>query len=248
MKMVTRARGAFAPTHEVSCFTCQNRDKTEWCVLAEEDVRLLDDAKRIQTYPTGQTLFHQGENWEGLYCVESGTVALRLTDAQGNSILVRLAHAGETVGYRGFFGNGVYATSAEVIQPTTVCRVSGDSLRAALSHNPTLGLRFLTHLVKDLDQAEEALLHQSTLPVRVRVVHLLLSLKDRFGEVGDDGVLEIALPMARQDMAALLGARPETIARALHDLKADGVVQLEGRHALVPDLDLLLDEIEPFPA
>jgi CRP/FNR family transcriptional regulator len=159
-----------------------------------------------------------------------------------------MAHAGQTVGYRGFFSGGAYSATAELIQAGTVCRIGKDALRTALAHNPSLGLQFLAHVGRDLDDAEESLLKQSSLPVRIRVVHLLLSLKERFGEMRDGGMLAIALPMARQDMAALLGTRPETIARTLRELQDDHVVSFDGRTALVADLDTLLDEIEPFPA
>jgi CRP/FNR family transcriptional regulator len=69
-------------------------------------------------------------------------------------------------------------------------------------------------------------------------------LKERFGTAGDDGSIVMELPLARQDIAALLGARPETVTRTLHALEVDGVARFSGRTAVIPDLDLLLDEVE----
>jgi CRP/FNR family transcriptional regulator len=115
-----------------------------------------------------------------------------------------------------------------------------------LSHNPTLGLNFLTHLAEDLDSAEESILQNSSLSVRTRLVHLLLTLKDRFAGVTEDGTIELSLPLARQDLAALLGTRPETIARTIHALESDSVAMFSGRTVRIPDLDMLLNEIEPY--
>ena len=74
-------------------------------------------------------------------------------------------------------------------------------------------------MAKDLEATEEALLHASALPVRARLAHLLLVLKDRYGTVDDTGELQIQLPLSRQDMAAMIGTRAETIARAVRSLE-----------------------------
>ena len=62
--------------------------------------------------------------------------------------------------------------------------------------------------------------------------------------MGDDGVLTLQLPLSRKDVAAVLGARRESIARAIRALEDDGVATFRGRAVRVPDLDTLLDEID----
>jgi CRP/FNR family transcriptional regulator len=99
-----------------------------------------------------------------------------------------------------------------------------------------------------LETAEESLLQRSTLPIRTRLAHLLLTLKFRYGVAQEDGTISIKLPMQRQDMAALLGTRPETLARAFQAMRNDGVLTSSGRTVIIPDLDGLLDEIEPMPS
>ncbi len=175
-------------------------------------------------------------------------MAVRKTDAQGNTALIRLCHAGDTIGYREFFGNTPSAVSAEALAESRICFVEQDALRALLARNPALGLTFLKRIAQDLDEAEEHILQAGAFPIRTRLAHLLLTLRDRYGTVGDDGVLTISLPLARQDIAAILGSRPETIARSINALEADGVARFSGRNVIVPDLDPLLDEIEPHDA
>jgi CRP/FNR family transcriptional regulator len=233
-----------APT--LSCFSCQSRDRSEWCVLLEDDLALLNRAKFTVNYRAGQPVYLQGNPCQGVHCIEAGTVAIRRIDSQGNSIAIRLAHAGQTLGYRDYFGGKGYTASAEALTNATVCLVSSHALQRLLERNPALGLHFLTHLAEDLDQAEESLLANASLSVRTRLAHLLLTLKERFAGVNDDGAIVISLPMARQDLAALLGTRPETIARTIHALENDQVATFSGRTVLIPDLDNLLNEIEPY--
>ena len=99
-----------------------------------------------------------------------------------------------------------------------------------------------------LGEAEEDKMRMSTLPVRTRLAHLLLSLKEHYGQINDKGTLEVTLPLSRQDMASMLAIRPETLSRAIRSLENDQVARFERQAAFIPDLDALLDEIEnPIP-
>lgn len=233
-----------APGRGPSCFTCQSRDRSEWCQLEGADLRLLNQVKVTNVYQPGQVIFYQGNPCLGIYCVESGTVALRKNDAAGNSVIVRLVHAGDTLGYRAFFAGDSYRASADALVPSRVCFIDKNAVRTLLDHNPNVGMAFLRHMAKDLEDAEEAKLHAAALPVRARLAHLLLVLKDRFGSVLQDGTLRIELPLSRQDIAAMIGTRPETVARAVKSLEDDGVARFKGRAVLVEDLDALMDELE----
>ena len=240
--------GSHRAAVQLSCFTCQNRDKDEWCALSLDDMALLDKAKSTLEYQPGDLIYTQGDPCRGIFDIEGGTVAIRRTDSDGNSILVRLAHAGQTLGYRDYFGGREYTSSAEALRPVRVCHIESPAIGELLHHNPSLGLRFLERIALDLESAEESLLQRSTLPIRTRLAHLLLTLKFRYGVVADDGTIVIKLPMQRQDMAALLGTRPETLARAFQAMRQDGVLESSGRNVIIPDLDGLLDEIEAIPS
>lgn len=240
-KLKQPARSASTPS---SCFTCQNRDRTEWCVLAEDDIALIDRIKVSRSYQPGQIIYTQGDPTRGIFCIEAGTVAIRKMDAEGGSKILRLAHAGQTLGYADYFGSKGYNGSAEALDACTVCHVDSGSLRTLLDHNPGLGLRFLTHVAQDLKDAEDSSMQQALYTVRIRLAHLLLTLKDRYATASDDGTLTLTLPMTRQDIAALLGARPETIYRTIQQMESDNVVTFTGHNVIIPDLDILLDEIE----
>jgi CRP-like cAMP-binding protein len=241
-----RTAPAGSPTP--SCFTCQWRQRSEWCVLAREDLQLLNEHKTTSTYEPGQYIFRQGESCSGVYSILSGTVAIRKTDAQGHAVLVRMRHEGESMGYRDYFSGEVCTTSAEALELTRVCRIDKRSVRDLLDRNPSLGLGFLRRMAGDLQVAEDALLMSASLTTRTRMAHLLLALKERYATAQDDGSLSMRLPLSRQDIADMLGSRTETVARIIQAFERDGVARFSGRHVIIPDLDLLLDEIEPVEA
>ncbi len=158
---------------------------------------------------------------------------------------MRLAYPGETLGYRSFLAGEDHADSAEVLKTSTVCFVDRGPIKRILEVNPALGLRFLQRAAKELGSADERILHGITLSVRARFAHLLLVLKDRYGMISEDGEFRLELPLSRQDLAAMIGTRPETMSRTIRQMEADGIARFSGRNVIVPTLDGLLDEIEP---
>ncbi len=232
----------------LDCSACKVRRCSEWGILRGQDLSLLDRSKVVINYRPGESIYTQGCLCQGIYCIVRGTVALRKMDAMGHSILVRLAHAGQTLGHGDYFGGESHATSAESLTASTVCQIGRNTLRPLLEHNPTLWLKFLAHLADDLRRAEEAILSIAFLSVRTRLLHLLLALKNRYAGAQEEGTIVIALPMTRKDMAALLGTRPETIARTIHALESDGIAAFSGGTVVIPDLNALMSEIEPRKA
>lgn len=227
----------------LSCLTCPGRELSEWCTLVNDDLELLERHRTHRDYAPGEVIFAQGAPCSGIYCVESGTVALRKADVERRQVIVRLVHAHETLGARTFFGRGSYATTAEALTPARVCFVDRDGVRALLARSPALAERFLRRLAEDLRSADDQKLEAATLDVRARVARLLLALADRYGVPGADGAFEVELPLARQDMAALIGIRPESVARAVRALEDDGVATFRGRSVTIPSIDRLLAEL-----
>ena len=227
-----------------NCFTCQTRERTEWCVLEDDELQRIDEAKKIHNIIPGEVLFHQGDSCSGIHCVESGLIGVRKIDAEGNSVLLGLAHPGDTLGYRYLLSNNDYQASAEALKPSTVCFIDQSAIRLLLGKNPSLGLRFLRRAAHDLSEAEDKFLQSVTLSVHARFAHLLLVLKDRYGSASDAEDISIDLPLSRQDMAALIGIRPETMSRTIKQFEKEGLAQFSGRRVHIPHLDKLMDALE----
>ena len=81
---------------------------------------------------------------------------------------------------------------------------------------------------------------------REKIASLLAIIARRessFGMRKPKGALTIDLPLTREAMADYLGLTLETVSRQVSALKADGIIQLEGkRRILVPDYAVLLAE------
>jgi len=231
---------------QLDCITCLHRQRSEWRGLSRAAVELLNETKVVNRYQAGQTIFNQGNLPLGLYCVESGVILLRKSDAEGRSIIVRMVNPGQPLGYRAFFSDQRYRASAEASTDAIVCWIDRVSVKKLMEYSPELVMGFLRYIANDLAMAETLALRSATLTVRTRLAHLLLSLKDRDGEVDETGHIILDMKVSRQDLASLLGTTPETIARVTKLLTLEKVAIFERRRVIIPDLDRLLDEVEPL--
>jgi CRP-like cAMP-binding protein len=213
-------------------------------VLSARELTLINDGKIAREYLPGDVVYHQGDPANGIHCVESGLVGLRRLDAEGNSVLVRLAYAGDTIGYRALLAGEAQRLGAEALKPSTVCFIDQATVRGLLQTNPALGLRFLKRASKDLGDIEDKFVQSATLDIKARLAHLLLVLKERCATAGANGELILELPISRQDLAAMVGVRPETMSRTIRQLEDEGVAFFSGRKVRVPKLDTLIEQID----
>ena len=235
-----------ADEHRVAnpdCFTCQNRSRSEWCILSDEELELFNKAKIVKNYDTGETIYYEGDPCVGIYDLESGVVAFRKYDLEGNVTLISMAYPGRTLGYRSFLEGSNHITSAEAVTPSRVCFIENSVVRDLIDRNPVLSQRFLHRVAKDLGRATERYHQELTLSVRQRLLNLLLILNDRYGTANESDKATMELPLSRQDLAALIGARPETLARTIQVLRKNDLAHFKGRHVAIPHLSDLLNEL-----
>lgn len=232
------------PNAPASCFDCKHRSRTEWSALSGDEVVRLEKNRSCRIFTAGEPIYFEGDSCDGVFCVEAGLVGVRKGDSDGNSILLRLATPGDTLGYRAFLAGENHHTSAEALAATRLCFIPRSGLRDLLAESPALGLRFLQHAASDLDDTELKLLQSAAQSARARLVHVLLVLREQMQVPTDEaGGVAFTLPISRQDLASMIRSRPETLSRTIRQMEAEGAIHFAGREVHIPSLDALLDEI-----
>jgi CRP-like cAMP-binding protein len=227
-----------------ACVVCHVGPRSVWYDLDEAASTLLVRGRRRREYGSGEAVFVQGEQNDGVHCVSGGTVGIRRLDDNGHSVLLELAYPGDTIGYRSFLTGSEHKTSAEALGPSVVCHIDRAAITALLAGNPALGLRFLKRSIGELEHAHDMMFRQATLSNRHKLVHLLLVLVQRHGRRHSNGSQSIDLPVSRRDLASMVGTRHETISRIIGRLETDGVAHFSGRQVTIPSVEALAGEID----
>jgi CRP/FNR family transcriptional regulator len=243
--MADHGAGHRGQTLTLDCLDCPTRRTAEWSVLRDDELSEVNAGKTTRRYHRGEYVFTQGQPCTGLYCIASGTAAVRRTETALPTVLVRLVFAGETLGYRSVLEGACCTGGAKVLEPCIICHIETHVVQRLLRRHRALTLRFQEHLAADLDAAEAGLAQVAWLPVRSRVARLIVGLLERNLGPRSNGDLELALPMTRRDMAELLCTRPETLTRALQAMEGDGLLRNAGHRLAIPDLARLRAETLP---
>ena len=231
------------PRGTALCIDNRIRRNTVWASLTADEIDLFNRQVICRIYTRGETVFVEGDPCKGLYFIEAGLVGIRKIDQDGHSALVRLASRDDTMGYRPFLACQAHRASAEVIEDARICFVDAPTVRKFLQDNHELGHRFLKQTAQALGEAEERLFKMAVLNVDIRFIHLLLLYHDQWGLQSESGSITIRLPITRDDLAAMIGAHPDSVTRALRQLESKGLMRVDGRLIHIDEFDLLADQL-----
>ncbi len=212
------------------------------------DAAVLDYAERSRkrrVYDRRDKVYKQGENSDGIYCIQSGYLLLRHVDENENETAFRMVGPGDIVGYRSLFANQPHAATAQALTTCYICFYKKASVESMIASSSALARRFLQIIGRD-PGPQDALLLRGQRPLRVRLIYLLMILRKFYGEgLREGNDLRFSLPITRLQIAALLGARPESVTRAIKELEQDGILLFHGKEVNIPDLETVLTLIDP---
>lgn len=233
------------PISFTKCGLCaKGAEESSLCGLAATGISEHTETKNQYTYKIGDTIYYEDDPCKGVYCLKSGLVAIRKSDINGDSAVMRLVLPGEAFGHRAYLANENHAGSAEVLLDSRLCFIPKQALDSIFIKSPDTALRFTRRVAKDLREIEELFLITTTKPVRQRLIHFLLGFHNRYQKDNpQENGSTFELPLSRQELAAAIGTRPETIARTIKKLETDGVCHFKGRMVSIFAPDRLLEDL-----
>lgn len=189
--------------------------------LAREDdpgkrERLIARFSHIRC-PARGTLYRESASADAVHTVRSGLLKLIRYLPNGQERIVRLAHAGDTIGLESVLGEA-YRHTAVALTDVETCSVPGALLQDRYEGHPQLAAALLVEWQKSLDVADRFLTELTTGTAQSRVARLLLYLSDK----APGNVCTI---MGREDIGALLGMTTETASRVIADFRRRHIVE-----------------------
>lgn len=228
------------PTEQISCKNCPFWDNSKWLSLDDDDVELLNSTKICKVYEPGEAVFFDGDKCNGIHCVRSGIVAIkRYYSGTGQYVLGRLMYPGSTLGYRAMTADDNYRGSAEVVETCSTCFIDKNTVKSLLERSPMLRFKFLQNAAMDLGNAEMDLFLQATHSIQTRLARILMMFEERSARIAKDGSRSFKLPFNRSDLAAMIGAHPESVRRTIRSFETEDIAYFKGRTVSIPDSDKL---------
>lgn len=204
-----------------------------------EEARIWVAGRLIRRrWARGTLICHEGDPSDALFIVEEGAVKIVKVLDSGRELILGIFHRGEAFGEVALIdGEGIPANV--VAHEDAVCLVLSRAdyfeLMRRFPEAPLATIRDLTLRMRTLRRRMEDLGGGG---VEFRVARVLLTLASRCGEPNGRGT-RITLPMTRQELADMVGARVETVIRILSKWGRTGWIRLVGSDITIDDREAL---------
>ena len=188
--------------------------------------------------PKGAVLFHQGDDGDALYVIESGAVKVSNLSGDGREVVVALLGPGEVFGELAMLEAGVRTADATAIEHTTLLSLSSAGFRPFIEDHPQVAWELLGVLAGRLRETSEALQDAIFSDVPGRLAKRFLDLSERYGTPEGDGIL-IDLAVTQEELAQMVGAARESVNKAVASFVSRGWLSMKGRKYVVTDRESL---------
>jgi len=210
--------------------------------FTESEFASLAERMSQKKFGEGELIFGEGEACLGLYVIESGHVRIFKSSAGGREQVLSIDGPGSSVAEIPVFDGGSYPASAQAITPVTVLFISKQEFRALCLQHPEVPLKVLRVVGSRLRRLVGIIEELSFTTVRHRLAALLVRLAKSEGTGGSNGVT-FTLPVNNNELAAQIGTVRELVSRNMSRLQSEGLIEIDGRTIVVPDLKKLESEL-----
>ena len=208
-----------------------------WRVLNENEHELLRQNARFVSFKKNEIIYIENEAPKDLMCLLKGKVKIYKDGVGGRSQIIRMIRPVQYFGYRAYFANEPYVTSASAFESSQVCLISMKIVEHFLRNNGNLAMFFIQLLSVDLGVTDERVVNLTQKHIRGRLAESLLFLKENYGLENDGATIGIYL--SREDLANLSNMTTSNAIRTLSIFENERIISLDGRKIKIIDEDKL---------
>jgi len=213
-----------------TCSMCKSC-KSEW-------LKAIDVNRKLIHYNKGESIFHEGENVNGMYFIFSGLVKVHKKWSDNKELILRFAKDGAIVGHRGLGGDTIYPVSATALAASDICFVDLDFFMATLKVNPDYLFDLMMFFAAELKDSEKRMRNIAHMNTKGRIGQSLITLQDKFG-TDADGFINIEI--SRQDLASYTGTTYETLFKIMNELAEENAIHIDSKRTKLSDKPKLLE-------
>ncbi len=206
--------------------------------LTREELRKITALSRLVNYNKDEYVFHEGDEFLGIYIVLKGQVKIFKMSPQGKEYILHLLTKPHLFGDVPLFTGGDCPASVQVLDDTTLLFVPKNEFLNLLEDNPKLSFKIMSGFAKRLKnitvKAEDLSLKE--------VVNRLADYIVKGIESGESKNLPepfFKIPLSNPTLAAYLGTIPETISRAVKKLRDNNIIRVQDRTVFVKNFEEL---------
>ncbi len=207
--------------------------------LDEQHMATLFEHFLHKGFEPGETIHWEGDPGENLFVLAEGKAKLTHNDGKNRGVLIDILGRGEIFGNLSLDPDIPYAHTAQALTRCCALAIKVDEFKWILDLSPQLALKTVRILAERAQIANQRFLSAGTMPVEQRVARTLVELGRKMGKQTEDYLL-IDVPLARTDLAEMVGTTQESVSRVLSQMHADGIIFSGRQWVGIRDLQRLM--------
>jgi CRP/FNR family cyclic AMP-dependent transcriptional regulator len=199
-----------------------------------------DDLLRLghdRRYPRGATLMLQGARPSIVVIILEGWAKVVVSTADGRDVLLTVVGVGDLSGHWEAVTGTTCAATVTTLEPCRVRAITAVAFVTFLEAHPRVTLALLRHTITGYQQADRRRTEAGTLDAAHRLGSVLLELAHADRHIDDDHApVELGIPISQEEIAGLISASRQSVARALTTLRQRGFIATGRRSITVRDV------------
>lgn len=218
------------------CEQCIVREFSSLKALNKDELMKIAECKTSKTIKKGETIFAEGENVNGIFCVKDGICKMTKLSPNGKDQIVKLVAKGELLGQRSMISDEPANLSAIALEDMQVCFIPKTEILGFFDKNNQFSMNVMKTICGDLKLADDHMVNMAQKSVKERLAETLIYLHETFG-TNTDKTLKVQL--SRDELASMIGTATESCIRLLSDFNKLGLIELVGKKIVLKDIQKL---------
>ncbi len=169
-----------------------------------------------------EIIFLELQEGKNLYFLLSGSVKLYKTNEEGKEAVIHFVEPGEFFAEIVLFLQNRYPVSAIAIKDSYLLSIDSEKLFAIVKKHPEFAMKLIGIFAQRLSYMANAIKNLSVMDTKNKFLDYLDNIKQ------ENNVATLNIP--KQEIALILGIKPETFSRVLKQLSNEGIIEIDGKN------------------
>jgi CRP-like cAMP-binding protein len=194
----------------------------------------LSQFTKIRSLNKNDVIFRQGQTPKDFTFVNKGLVKITRSLKNAKELILRFAGEGDIFGATAVFSGEIYAVSAVCEGDVTFVEIPKNRFLKFMEKNPSIYRDVLASMSEKNHQYVLKVPEMALLKIESRIAKVLLDFTEEIGYKKGDHY-HLYLPLTKQEIAALVGNRVETVVRTFKSLKTNKVIAVDKHNYTILD-------------
>lgn len=202
--------------------------------LPEEHITEIENIAVAKYFDKGDIIFYDGDEGSGFYLIAAGSVSVYKLSPDGKEQILHIIREGDTIGAAPVFSGKSFPANARALTKSHLLFFDRKKFIQLIVGKPNLTMNLLALLSARLREFTIQVENLSLKEIPGRIASYLLYLSREQGNKDS-----VTLNISKAQLANLLGTGPESLSRALGNMKTKKLIAEKGADIRLVNRDLL---------